>query len=211
MTRQAHQVGMRWLEGKIATLDGRTKFAQGDVQTAEQALRHAVKICEDRGLRADAAKAKAELGLVLERAAEESEATQVLASAWEEMARRMMRLDLTHLLERLGHPPPMQGQEAVLLPRHDAPLRRHPTAEECVTVLWTPDAGPLEPSLRRQHLRRARLRRLLTEADVQGASPTIKHLAEALDVSPATLNGDLAALRHEGWPCRTRGSASSTT
>ena len=51
-----------------------------------------------------------------------------------------------------------------------------------MTVLWTPDAGPLEPSLRRQHLRRARLRRVLTEAEVQGASPTIKHLAQALGV-----------------------------
>jgi biotin operon repressor len=41
---------------------------------------------------------------------------------------------------------------------------------------------------------------------VQGASPTIKHLAHALSISPATLNTDLSALREDGWPAITRGT-----
>lgn len=205
LTQLVNQTGMGWLEGQVATLEGRVRTAQGDLAAAEDALRRAVDTCEASGFRADCANARAELGVVLLHAGREDEAAQVLATAWEELARRMLRLDLAHLLDRLGQPPALPGQQEVSLPRMDAPLRRHPTAEECITILWTPDAGPLEPPLRRQHLRRARLRRLLTEVAVQGAAPTIKDLAQALGVSTATLNTDLSALREDGWPAFTRG------
>jgi DNA-binding SARP family transcriptional activator/tetratricopeptide (TPR) repeat protein len=206
LAQMADQVGIGWLEGKIALLDGKIAAAQGDTKAAERSLRHALQFCESQGYRADAASARAELGVVLQRAGQQAEAVELLSAAWEEMARRMLNLNLARLLERLGHPPAVPGQQETILPLIDAPLRRHPTADECATILWTPDAGPLEPPLRRQHLRRARLRRLLTEAAVQGAAPTIKHLAQAVNVSPATLNTDLAALRQEGWPTFTRGT-----
>jgi DNA-binding SARP family transcriptional activator len=209
LNRQARQIGMDWISGQIATLEGKIKAAQGDLRAAEKALRQAVEVCETQGLNTDAANARAELGLVLKSAGQDVEAAQFTACAWEEMARRMMRLDLACLLERLDRPPALPGQQTVTLPKHDAPLRRHLTPEECTAVLWTPDAGSLEPSLRRVPLRRARLRRLLTEAAVQGAAPTIKHLAQALNVSPATLKTDLAALREEGWPVHTRGKKPS--
>jgi tetratricopeptide (TPR) repeat protein len=206
LAQLAEKAGIGWLKGKIALLDGKIAATQGDLQSAERSLRQALQSCSSQGFRAEAATVKAELGLVLQRTGRESEATELLSAAWEELARRMLQLGLARLFERLGHPPAVQGQQEAVLPRADAPLRRHPTPQECVTILWTPDAGPLEPPLHRQHLRRARLRRLLTEASVQGASPTIKHLAHALSVSPATLNTDLSALRQDGWPATTRGT-----
>jgi DNA-binding SARP family transcriptional activator/Flp pilus assembly protein TadD len=205
-TRLVEQVGMGWLEGQVALLNGKVAAAQGNLETAERSLRRAVQFYESQDFGADMANAQAELGLVLQQAGQEDEAARVLVTAWEELARRMLHPDLARLLDRLGRPPTLPGQQKITLPRLGAPLRRHPTPDECTTILWTPNAGPLEPPLRRQHLRRARLRRLLTEAAVQGAAPTIEHLAQALNVSPATLNTDLAALRQEGWPVSTRGA-----
>ena len=54
--------------------------------------------------------------------------------------------------------------------------------------------------------RRHRLQRLLTEAEAQGAAPTVDDLARALGVSRATVKRDLAALRQAGMAVRTRGA-----
>jgi predicted ATPase len=205
LAQLARETGMAWLEGEVAFQEGRVAAAWGDLEAAERLLRRAVQVWEAQGFRENLAKARAKLGLVLRQAGKEDEATGILASAWEELARRMLRLDLARLLEGLGHPPPLPGQKVVELPRLGAPLRRHLTPQERIGILWTPDAGPLEPPLRRIPLRRARIRRLLTEAAVQGAAPTIQDLTEALGVSSATMNSDLAALRREGWPTFTRG------
>jgi hypothetical protein len=68
-----------------------------------------------------------------------------------------------------------------------------------VQVQWTVDAGAPDAALKRARgavaLRRARLARLLEEADAQGATPSASHLASALGVSKRTIQRDLAALR----------------
>jgi tetratricopeptide (TPR) repeat protein len=70
-----------------------------------------------------------------------------------------------------------------------------------VPVEWTVDAGPADAALKQTQgaiaLRRARLARLLRESGAQGATPTARHLAEALGVSKRTIQRDLAALRHQ--------------
>lgn len=70
-----------------------------------------------------------------------------------------------------------------------------------IRVRWTVDAGPPDVALKQAKgaiaLRRIRLSRLLAEAEAQGAAPTVAQLAEILDVSPRTIQRDLAALRHE--------------
>ncbi len=68
-------------------------------------------------------------------------------------------------------------------------------------VKWTLDAGPPDVALQRAKgaiaLRRSRLTRILREAEVQGGSPKISQLAEALGVSDRTIKRDLAAIRKE--------------
>ena len=68
-----------------------------------------------------------------------------------------------------------------------------------VQVTWTLDAGPADLALKQAQgaiaLRRARLTRLMREAQAQGAAPTVAQLAEALGVSKRTVQRDLAALR----------------
>lgn len=90
-------------------------------------------------------------------------------------------------------PPPSEGQVAARLPSVRGP---HP-----VQVRWTVDAGPADAALKQARgaiaLRRARLARLLDEAQVQGARPTLSQLCEALGVSRRTVQRDLAALRRQ--------------
>jgi predicted ArsR family transcriptional regulator len=68
-----------------------------------------------------------------------------------------------------------------------------------VPVRWTIDAGPPDVALKRAKgavaLRRSRLARILSQAEGQGARPTVRQLAGALGVSPRTIKRDLAALR----------------
>lgn len=81
-------------------------------------------------------------------------------------------------------------------PLGDADLRR---------VVWTiedPDDDRVESPVDR---RRKRLLRLISEADDEGAVPSIDHLADALGVSGSTVRRDLAALRQTGHRVRTRG------
>ena len=68
-----------------------------------------------------------------------------------------------------------------------------------IQVRWTVDAGPADLALEQAQgpvaLRRARLARMLHEAQAQGAAPTVADLAGALGVSNRTVQRDLAALR----------------
>jgi hypothetical protein len=89
------------------------------------------------------------------------------------------------------------------LARADAPLGRVLRADELVevnlTVHTAADEAFDEPA-RRRH----RLRRLLTEADTQGAAPTDDQLAELLLVSRRTILRDMAELEREGVVTATR-------
>ncbi len=88
-------------------------------------------------------------------------------------------------------PPPGVGVASVKLPaRSDG---------AAVRVQWTVDAGAPDRALKRSAggiaLRRARLARLLDEADAQGACPSTADLARALGVSERTIQRDRAVLR----------------
>ena len=92
----------------------------------------------------------------------------------------------------------------------DAPIGRTLESDEYVTVAWTvSEPGDLDLPNDTER-RRARVVRLIREAEKQGASPTVKDLADALDSSEATIRRDIAELRDRGYRINTRGSRSTT-
>jgi len=94
----------------------------------------------------------------------------------------------------------------VKLPAADAPIGRPLQEHEWRSVRWTVH-HPGDNQVRGKiALRRHRLLRLLEEAIAQEALPRIEDLAQTLQVSPKTIKRDLAALRADGHPVRTRGS-----
>ena len=87
----------------------------------------------------------------------------------------------------------------------DAPLGRPLRGTELIEVVVDPVAvpdDPADPVARR----RAVLARIADEVERQGGAPTVSDLAAALEVSPATVRRDLAALRSASREVRTRGS-----
>lgn len=92
------------------------------------------------------------------------------------------------------------------LPRSDAPTGRPLREDEWVSVTWTlaaPEDNEIPGKTPRRH---RRLLRLLREAAVQAAAPTVGDLAAALGVGERTIRRDLDALRAAGHDARTRGS-----
>jgi DNA-binding SARP family transcriptional activator/predicted ATPase len=93
----------------------------------------------------------------------------------------------------------------VRLPRADAPTGRPLDDHDLQVVQWTiqhPDDDLINSPIDR---RRHRLIRLLDEAEVEGAAPSIDDLANALAVSDSTVRRDLSALRKAGHRVITRG------
>ncbi len=95
------------------------------------------------------------------------------------------------------------------LARDSAPTGRPLDDHEQVVVTWTVAAPEDDVHGDRITVRRARLVRLVSEAESQGAAPTVEDLALALDVSSATIRRDLVALRQAGHELRTRGTRAS--
>lgn len=93
----------------------------------------------------------------------------------------------------------------VSLPAAGAPTGRPLEGDDRRLVVWTvehPDDERVESEIAR---RRARVLRLMGEAQRGGAVPSVENLAEALDVSPSTIRRDLAFLRAQGHVIDTRG------
>ncbi len=153
---------------------------------------------------------------VLQALGREQEAAQAFARAWEllqealadfpadlkaqSLERIALHRDIARAYRGLGRVIQMR------LARADAPTGRPLREDEWVTVRWTvhaPEDDAIEHKVAR---RRHRLQRLLTEAEAQGAAPTVDDLARALGVSRATVKRDLAALRQAGMAVRTRGA-----
>jgi DNA-binding SARP family transcriptional activator/predicted ATPase len=86
---------------------------------------------------------------------------------------------------------------SVSLARRDVPLGRTLRQDEFITVEWTLSAPEDEAIANKSERRRNRLKRLLAQAEKQGAAPTDDDLAKALGVSRRTILRDLHAMAHE--------------
>lgn len=92
------------------------------------------------------------------------------------------------------------------LARVEAPTGRPLRDDERIEVVLTVDTPADGRAGDEKARRRRRLRRLLREAALQAAAPTVSDLAEVLDVSPTTVRRDLKALRLRGFEAATRGN-----
>ena len=94
------------------------------------------------------------------------------------------------------------------LVRQGVSLGRSLSKEDRIRIFWTPDAGDEDRLVQKEQgkkgLHHHRIRRLLKEADLQGAACTDKDLAQALDVSVRTIERDMKELRQEGLELLTR-------
>jgi tetratricopeptide (TPR) repeat protein len=97
----------------------------------------------------------------------------------------------------------------VRLPRVDIPARRMPQEDDWVQVIWSLGIPEDEQISGKANRRKARLLRLLEEAETQGGAPRLDDLAAALEVSVPTVKRDLAQLRKAGHAVKTRGSRST--
>jgi tetratricopeptide (TPR) repeat protein len=104
---------------------------------------------------------------------------------------------------------PTLAPQVVRLARANAPTGRPLAEKERVDVFWTVDDGEQDAETLRHKgkvaLRRRRLRRLVSQAQAQGAAPTQRELARAIGVTERTIRRDLFALEAEGQPVFTRG------
>jgi len=113
-------------------------------------------------------------------------------------------------LPRGQAPPRPASRSRVVLVALPAQEERGRVARSAfVEVYWTVDSGETDERIRQVKgpvgLRRARILRLLAEADAQGARPREQDLARVLGVSVRTIRADIAALRAQSalTPART--------
>lgn len=94
------------------------------------------------------------------------------------------------------------------LVRQGVSLGRSLSEKDRICIFWTPDAGEEDRLVQKEQgkkgLRHHRIRRLLKEAELQGAACTDKDLAQALAVSVRTIERDMKELREEGLEVLTR-------
>jgi DNA-binding SARP family transcriptional activator len=103
----------------------------------------------------------------------------------------------------------LPGQRRVRLARRGAPRGRPLRPDELVEVIWTVDETAqreVGAAGNKAAVRQNRLLRLYAEALAQDAEPTVGDLAEALGVTPRTVDRDIAALRAAGTMLATRGT-----
>ena len=150
--------------------------AAGDPAAAHQALQKAYQAVQSRAETLPEAWRKEFL--------EKVSVNRQILTAWQSSAPRAVR---------------------VRLPIASAPGGRALKEDEWVEVVWTVSDPGDEAWTDKVERRQQRLLRLLDEARFQGAAPTVADLAQALEVGPATVKRDLAALRQAGHAALTRG------
>lgn len=155
---------------------------------------------------------------IMQAAGREEEASEALERAYEAVRNQQATLPDSAWQEAFVEDVPihraiLQAWQArqpetltVSLPHEDAPTGRPLREDELVEVSWTVEAPEDDDVQGKKARRQHRIRRLLREAAAHRASPRVKDLAEALDVSRRTIKRDLAALRSRGHDVETRGS-----
>ncbi|MBU1878655.1 MAG: tetratricopeptide repeat protein, partial [Chloroflexi bacterium] len=220
MTDKAAALGYRKLAVEARQQQGEALLALDRATEAVAALQQALAIADEVGLPAVQWQTLAALGWAYRAQGQLPAARGALTRAASIIEGLAERIDDEALragflagsaVRQLYQAQAALGQPIhVRLARPDAPTGRPLNSDELVPVAWTVDAGETDAALLAAEgkvvLRRARIRRLLTEAAAQSGVPTERDLAEALGVTTRTIRSDLAALRQTGHDVRTRGT-----
>jgi tetratricopeptide (TPR) repeat protein len=205
--RAAHEVEAPWPLGIAHRVLGEVAAHVGS-DKVEPHFEESIRVLREIGAEAELARSLAAYGIYLNHSTDAEEMRR--GAAMLEEARTLfqelgMARDLAQLEAEAPAPLP-PGQISVRLPRAGAPTGRPLRDDEYVTVTWTV-AVPEDEVIPRKVIRRRHcLLRLLREAADQSTTPTVPALAAALEVTPRTIERDLAALRAAGHDVRTRGS-----
>jgi hypothetical protein len=108
------------------------------------------------------------------------------------------------IVDAYGRLTQMQQEITVTLARAATPLGRPLASADLVTVTWTLQAPDDELVAQHAERRRHVLRRLVAEAQAQGAAATDADLAAALGVSRRTIERDMSILQAAGQAPATR-------
>jgi DNA-binding SARP family transcriptional activator/DNA-binding transcriptional ArsR family regulator len=125
-----------------------------------------------------------------------------MGGALEQVRQQLQALPAATLLQ--------PGQQRVLLARRGVPRGRPLRPDELIEVIWSldqPSQREVGHAANKATARQQILLRLCAEALAQDAEPTVGDLAEALGVTPRTVDRDIAALRAAGQVLVTRGGS----
>ncbi|MEE9297555.1 MAG: tetratricopeptide repeat protein [Acidimicrobiia bacterium] len=201
-------VGVRALAGRLTLRAGKTQEALEWSKKAMREIRPGVELAHLVPL------ALSEVHGAL---GDDEEAAHYITLAHEQLTSLLSGLDDTTRRRSWTHIPNHRDiyarwlalqprRKTVDLPAADSPLGRRLRADEHVTIHWTVHDPSDEGISDRIERRRHQILRLLREAQESGTSPTVSHIADALEASNATIRRDLASLRSSGHVVNTRGS-----
>jgi tetratricopeptide (TPR) repeat protein len=200
---------------RLADTRGRLPTPSDSMPAAEAGLLESIRLLREAHSEDELALSYAAQGQYLVSVSRLAEARAALIQAQALMARCGMTGALEQVQQQLRELPAAAtalraGQQRVLLARRGVPRGRPLRPDELVEVIWSiaePDQREVGQAASKAALRQELLLRLCAEALAQGAEPTVGALAEALGVTPRTVDRDIAALRAAGQILVTRGGS----
>ncbi|RZV46432.1 MAG: DUF1670 domain-containing protein [Acidimicrobiia bacterium] len=208
-TAECVEAGAGWLLPDLAVPLARALVLTGQAERALEATDSYQGVAQEAALLYWRCEALRLMG-------DEERAYAVLETAHEAMFRQLDGLSAEDISNSLRNVPIHRDIDAawqdarptrltVQLASASAPTGRAVHPSELIEVSWTIH-HPLDERVGTgPALREVQLMRLMSEADAAGAAPTIVDLANALDVSTATVRRDIERLRSAGRTIKTRG------
>src|SRR5262249_16138983 len=200
---------------RLADTNGQLPAPDEQAPDAETSLAESIRLLREAQSEDELALSSMALGQYLIATSHPAEARAALIQAQNLMSRCGMAGSLAQVQQLLQSLPPtatllQPGQQRVLLARRGVPRGRPLRPDEQVEVIWNLDEAAqrvVGRTLSKAPARQMLLLRLCAEANAQGAEPTVGNLAQALGVTPRTVDRDIAALRAAGEVLVTRGGS----
>jgi tetratricopeptide (TPR) repeat protein len=198
---------------RLADTSGQLPAPSADMPDTEASLTESMRLLREAHADDELALSCTALGQYLVTAQRPAEARATLIQAQALMTRCGMAGALEQVRQLLQALPPASmalqpGQQRVMLARRGAPRGRPLRPDELIEVIWNlvePAQRAVGYAANKATTRQELLLRLCAEASAQDAEPTVGDLAEALGVTPRTVDRDIAALRAAGEILVTRG------